>query len=198
MVTAEEFSRSLRGAAGFLNREPDALARFDTGEPAFWRSFQAVALTIPAYVVELACLRAAIGQPAEPDLFGDAGLAVLAGLGHLLAFLALPVAMAPLSRRLGLSARYVPFVIVTNWIAVFASYLLALPGGLLLLGLETPALTRLFAVAFGAIVVFVQWQASRATLGLDRTSAAAVTGLGLLLGTASATLTQSLAVALAG
>ena len=198
MVTADEFSRSLRGAAAFLNRESDALARFDTSGPAFWRSFQAVALTAPCCVIELACLRHDVGMPEGQVLFGHSGLVILAALGHLAAFAALPVAMALLARRLGLATRYVPFVVVTNWIAVFASYLLAVPGALLLLGLETPALARLFAVAFAAIVLFVQWHAARVTLGLDRITAAAVTGLGVCLTTVVGTLTQSLAVVVGG
>ena len=179
MVTAEEFGRSFRGAAAMLNRRPDALSQFEISLPAFWRSFAAVTLTIPAYVVDLALTRQRRGL--DGLLFDDAGLAAMVGVGHLAGFLAIPVAMIAVARRFDLGGRYVPYVIVTNWIAAFASYGLAAPWALLLLGLETPALATLFAVAFATVAFAVNWHAARGPRGVGPGVAGLVTGMGLAL-----------------
>ncbi|MDB5592548.1 hypothetical protein [Enterovirga sp.] len=192
MVNADEFSRSLRGLSDLLNRRAEGLAQFELSLPAFWRSFAAVLLTAPAYVVELALVRRNV-EGAAVGLFDDPGLALLVGAGHVLAFLALPVAMIFVARRLGLGHRYVPFVIVTNWLQVFASLALAVPGALLVLGWETPALTALFTLAFTTIVLHVQWFATRVTLQVGALAAALVTALGLALSVGSTALVQALA-----
>ena len=192
MVSADEFSRSFRGISAFLNRRADGLRLFEISMAAFVRSFAAIALTLPAYVVELALVRRDLGLAPSGGLFEDPGLALQVACGHVLAFLALPVAMIFVARRLGLGHRYVPFVIVTNWLQVFASYALAVPGALLLLGWETPALTLLFTMAFTAIVLQVQWFATRVTLEVGAVLAALVTALGLVLSIASATVVQAL------
>lgn len=179
MVTADEFSRSFRGAAAMLNRRPDALSEFEISLAAFWRSFAAITLTIPAYVVDLALARQRRGFGGP--LFDDAGLALIVGIGHVVGFLALPVAMIVVARRFGLGDRYVPFVIVTNWLAAFASYGLAVPWALLLLGLETPALSTLFALAFATVAFAANWHAARVTLGIGAAFAGLVTALGYAL-----------------
>lgn len=182
MVSAEDVGRSLRGAAGLLNRQQEAVGAFDTSLQGFVRSFSAVALTAPAFVVALALQRRTLGlDVTRHALFDDAGLVLLVGAGHLASFVALPVAMAVLARRLALGARFVPFVVATNWVGVFGSYLLAVPGALYLAGWETEALTRLFTVGFAAIVLHAQWFAAKVTLRSGTLLAAAVTGLGLLL-----------------
>lgn len=193
MVSADEFSRSFRGISAFLNWRADGLRLFEISLPAFGRSFAAVGLTLPAYVVELALVRRDLGLPPGGGLFADPGVAFQVASAHLLAFLALPVAMIFVARRLGLGDRYVPFVIVTNWLQVFASYALALPGALLILGWETPALTFLFTIAFMAVVLHVQWFATRVTLGVGAVLAALVTALGLALSIGTTALVQALA-----
>ena len=193
MVSADEFSRSFRGISAFLNWRADGLRLFEISLPAFRRSFEAIGLTLPAYVVELALLRRDLGLAQTGGLFADTGLAVQVACAHVLAFLALPVAMIFVARRLDLGHRYVPFVIVTNWLQVFASYALAVPGALLVMGWETPALTLLFTCAVMAVVLHVQWFATRVTLGIDPVTAGLVTALGLVLSIASAGLVQAFA-----
>ena len=70
---------------------------------------------------------------------------------------------------------------VSDWIAAIGFYAVALPGTLLLIGWETPALTQLFSLAFLAIVLHVQWFAARMTLGIHTGLAAAITRFGCVL-----------------
>lgn len=180
MVSADEVSRSVRGAAALMNRRPDALSLFDTTFEAFWRSFGAILLTGPAYVVDLALVWQRLGLAgAGRPLFDDPGLALLVAAGHVAAFLALPIAMIFVARRFRLGARYVPFVVVTNWLAVFTSLALALPAALYLLGLEPRPAAAMVTAAFGLVALVIRWHATRATLGVGRGAAMLVTLLGL-------------------
>ena len=182
MITADEVGRSVRGAAAILNRRPDALAAFDMSPAAFRRSFKAIVLTAPAYVVQLALVRDKLGLLQDGRaLFDDPFIAGLVGLGHVTSFLALPLVMAWFALRFGFADRYIPFVVVTNWIAVIGAFVLAVPSTLMLAGIETPQLTALFTTAFAGILLFVQWQAALITLRTGPVRAGLVAGLGLLV-----------------
>lgn len=178
MVRADDVSRSFRGTAALLNRRVEGLSAFDVSFEGFWRSFAAVGLTLPALVIALALERQRLGlDPGQ--ILEDGRTAALVALGHLVDFAALPLAMIPLARLLRLQSRYAAFVIVSNWISVFGLLFLSVPGLLLLLGWETRPLTSLFLVAFGFIVLQLQWFATKVTLGVGGNAAAAVVLLGL-------------------
>jgi len=192
-VTADEFTRSLRGVAAFLNRRPDALRDFEISVAGFWRSFAAIGFTAPAYVVALALVRRQLGlDVAGSELFDDAGLMLTVAFGHVAGFVALPLVMILIARQLDLGARYVPFVIVSNWLQVFGSFALAVPGALLLAGWETPSLTMLFTTGFAAVLLHVQWFVTRVTLSVGGVLAACITALGLALSLLSGVLVHAL------
>ncbi len=181
-LSADEVARSLRGTAGLIGRRPDALRHFDVSERGFWRSFGAVWLTAPAVTVALALER---GTGTALFQLDHVTLAAVAGI--VAGFLAVPVAMIAVLRRLGRTRAYVPFVVVTNWCLAAGLTVLALPGCLLLLGLATPGLAELYAAAFGVVVLWLHARAARAILGLPGPIAALVTlaCFGLVLGFAA-------------
>lgn len=194
IVTADEVVRSLRGTAALLNRRAEALRAFDFSETGFWHSFGAVVLTLPAFVVTLALERRRLGLALPGrSLLEDHGLVALVALAHVAAFVALPVAMIWIARRLGLGRRYVPFVIVTNWTSVVALSVLSVPAILLLLGWATPAHAVLFSLAFAVIVLRLQWFGTKLTLGVSNRLATAIVTLGALFNLAIAVGLQALA-----
>ncbi|MGF3022187.1 hypothetical protein ACQVP2_05075 [Methylobacterium aquaticum] len=169
-VSADEVTRSLRGTAGLIGRRPDALRHFDVSERGFWRSFGAIWLTAPAVTVALFLERGAGAAPFQLD---HITASVVAGL--LAGFLAVPLAMIAVLRRLGRTRAYVPFVVVTNWCLAAGLLALTLPGCLLLLGLATPDLAALEASAFLVVVLWLHARAARAILGLPGPVAVMVT-----------------------
>jgi hypothetical protein len=194
IVTADDVTRSLRGTAALLNRRSDGLRSFDFSEAGLWHSFGAIVLTLPAFVVTLALERRRLGLALPGrSLIDDNGLLALVALAHVAAFLALPVAMVWIVRRLELQRRYVPFVIVTNWISVVGLTVLSLPAILLMLGWATPGLSTLFAIAFGAVMVRLQWFATKVTLGVSNGVAAMIVALGLVLNLSIAAALQAFA-----
>ncbi|MBZ6076558.1 hypothetical protein [Microvirga puerhi] len=182
IVTADEVNRSFRGALDLLNSRVEGLKAFDMSERGFWRSFAAIWLTLPAYVVSIAFERLRLGLlfPNHP-LLDSFQIDFVVALGQVASVLALPVAMIWGARQLHLTHRYVPFVIVMNWINVIAMLLMSVPLLLLLLGWATPALSALFSLAFFVIVLRVQWFATKATLGLESLPAFGIVTLGVVL-----------------
>jgi hypothetical protein len=180
MVSADECGRSLRGMAALLNRKEEGVAAFDTSEAGFWRSFAAIGLTLPAYIVALGLERHRLGLDITgAALFADPSLAFRVAVAQVASFVAMPLAMIAVARRFGLGAGYVPYVVVSNWVGVFGSFMLSLPGLLFLMGFETAPLTGLFTLAFAAILLHLNWFTAKVTLGIGAGAAAAITALSL-------------------
>lgn len=95
--------------------------------------------------------------------------------GLVAGFLAVPLAMIAILRRLDRRRAYVPFVVVTNWCLAAGLAVMALPGSLLLLDLATPGLAALDAAAFLVVLLWLHARAALAILGLPAPVAALVT-----------------------
>jgi hypothetical protein len=182
IVTADEVNRSFRGTLDLLNSRAEGLKAFDMSEHGFWRSFTALWLTLPAYVVSLAFERLRLGllQP-DHSLLDNLWVDLVVAVGHVAGFLALPVAMIWIARWFRLEKAYVPFVIVTNWISVIGVLVLSVPAMLMLLGWAPPGLASLFSLAFAVIIVRLQWFATKSTLGLASLPALGIVVLGIVL-----------------
>ena len=151
-------------------------------ERGFWRSFTALWLTLPAYVVSLAFERLRLGllQP-DRSLLDNVWVDIVVAFGHVAGFVVLPVAMIWIARWFRLEKAYVPFVIVTNWISVIGMLVLSVPAMLMLVGWAPPGLASLFSLAFAIIVVRLQWFATKSTLGLASLPALGIVVFGILL-----------------
>jgi hypothetical protein len=182
IVTADEVNRSFKGTLDLLNSRIEGLQSFDMSEHGFWRSFAAIWLTLPAFVVSLAFERLRLGllQP-DRSLLDSLWVDAVVALGHVASFVALPAAMIWIAPKLRLTHRYVPFVIVTNWISVASLLILSVPATLVLLGWAPPPLAVVFSIAFAIIVVRLQWFATKATLGVQSLPALGIVLLGIVL-----------------
>lgn len=180
IVPADEVAHSLRGTFALLNRRAEGLRSFDMSERGFWHSFGAIWLSVPAFVVGLAFERHRLGllQPGA-SIFDASWLTLVVGAGYVASFLSLPAAMILLAPRLGLADRTVPFVIVINWAFAVAMTIISVPAALLLVGWATPSLAVLYAVGFSAIVWRLLWFATKASLGVSGSLAAAIVLLAL-------------------
>ncbi len=192
IVTADEVNRSFKGTLDLLNSRSEGLKSFDMSERGFWRSFAAIWLTLPAYVISLAIERMRLGAVPNGSLLDNLWVDAVVALGHVGGYIALPLAMIFIARSFRLTGRYVPFVIVTNWISVIALLVMSLPAMLLLLGWATPSLASLFSLAFAVILVRIQWFATKETLGLSSLPALAIVFLGILLNFGVGSLTRGL------
>lgn len=182
ILDAQEVNRSFRGALELLNSRVEGLQAFDMSEYGFWRSFNAIWLTLPAYIVSVAAERLRLGL-SEQGMLGSFSIDVVVALGYGASFISLPVAMIWITRRMQLTDRYVPFVIVNNWVTAIGLLVLSFPALLQVLGLATAGLATIFGFAFAVVFLRLQWFAAKATLGVPGIAAFGIVALGLALNT---------------
>lgn len=193
IVTADEVNRSFRGTLALLHSRAEGLKSFDMSERGFWRSFTALWLTLPAYIVSLAFERQRLGLlQADHSLLDSFWIDAVVALGHVASFVVLPLAMIWITRRFNLTKAYVPFVIVTNWITAIGLLVLSVPAMLLLIDWATPALASIFSLAFAVIIVRMQWFGTKATLGLSSFPALGIVLLGIVLNSCVGSITRAL------
>lgn len=166
ILTADEVARSLSGSLKLLNRNPEGLSDFEVSYEAFWRSFAAIVLAAPAFVVSLAEERDRLGLDPHDGLFANGWLVGYELVLLVLGWIAFPLAMIFVARALSLGRRYVRFIIAYNWSAVLAATIFAVPNAMLLVGAATPGLSTLFAFAFGIIVAQYRWFMAKEALGV--------------------------------
>lgn len=183
MLDPDEVSRSLTGAWRLFLDKPDALRFFDLSVGGFWRSFAAIVLVAPAYVLTVMGQRdgliAAMPDGTEfPDLLYIVDRLVALILG----WVALPIVLALLARPLGIARTYGAFVTVRNWCAVLE----AIPFGLIALLFVIGAVSADVAALLGLVAVIVvlrfDFIIARRALGASVGFAVAVVVLDLALG----------------
>lgn len=186
LLDADEVVRSLRGTTALIQRRPEGIRDFDVSQRGFLRSFSAILLTLPAFVVLAQAMAHRAGLGPQPVLFADPLTTVLAAFAHVGMFLASALMMIPVARRLGLTDRYVPFVVAANWAAAVKLTLYALPQLLLVIDWATPGLASLFTTAVAVIALNLLFVIARVTLQVGPFVALAIAGAILLLDAAIA------------
>jgi hypothetical protein len=150
IASAAEIRGGLQGALAILKREPAAMAAFDLSFDGFLRSFTALVLAFPAYLVLV--LRGVFheGAPVALPLL----LLVEAG-GYVVGWLAFPLAAALVLRAMGEGRRFVPLVVASNWAAVLQIHFLL---AAVLLGALLPEATgAALATAATLAALAYQW-----------------------------------------
>lgn len=141
-VTSNYVGRSLSGVMRLSLNDARALQSLEISADGFFRSFAAIALSIPLYVyVVLGQLDAFAGMP--PDASGKSVSLGAFILVHILFFIGNSVfaliAMAAIARRAKLDDQFVPFVITYNWGTLAIHLAWAVPIALYGIGLVGPA-----------------------------------------------------------
>jgi hypothetical protein len=172
MTLVEEGFAALRGCLRLLRGDPHALTDFNVTIEGIWRTF---AVIIPqavlAYPLFLSQHRLAT-EVAAVDGAAVSDLNLTKEYVYLVAVLALwPVAAAILTRVLGVSANFVRYVVVYNWMSLIALAIAVVPSLIHLAfapGIE--ALSLLFIAVYLGLGV-VSWIVARRAL--ETTSAIA-------------------------
>ena len=158
-LSRDEIVRSLTGAWHvFLDRQ-DADRYFDLSVTGFWRSFRAVVLVLPAYV--LSTLTAWTTLPAE----ADENLFILAKAVSLAVdWVAFPVVLALIADRLKVSTTYSAYVTVRNWGSVIATAPFGVLALLYVLGLIGQEITGTLSLAILFVVLRYNYLIARRVL----------------------------------
>lgn len=182
-MTAADFRAGIEAAVAMLLGKPGALGRFDVSLEGFWRSFAAILLVLPSYAVILLGLWRAQMEQLPPEVVDVPWVGVVAeklvALG--LAWVALPVVLALIARRLGLTGRYVPFIVARNWAEPVLSALYAVPALLFAAGVIDADIAAVLSLPVGIIALHYLYRIARQALGAPISVAIGIVVLNLLL-----------------
>ena len=179
-----EITQSINGAWRIARMDENALDYFNMSIEGFWRSFLAVLIVVPLYIVflvlnlgQLSGMELPTGSATSKEFYVAIKLAA-----HILGWLAFPVVMIPISRLMDLSQSYVPYIIVWNWSNVLVMAVI-LPAVLLFPpSAQSGQSAKLILMAAQITVLFYGYLVARAGLQCKILTAIGVVMLDLLLG----------------
>ena len=110
---------NIAGAWQVMLGRPEGLSRLDVTIEGFWRSFGAFALVLPLLLLANVGFDAMLPEEEVPvDGWDWVGIFI-----HGVDWVAFPIVFALISPRIGLAARYLPFIAARNWGAVILAAL---------------------------------------------------------------------------
>lgn len=152
MFAPGEVIRSLDGAWRLVLNRPEALRFFNFSAEGFWRSFGAVFLVAPFYlIVALADRSALIADPVTAPSFNDTAFWWMKAFTLAIDWLAFPILLAALAGFIGMRRTYPAYIVARNWGAVLTVppfALITLLGAAGLMSSEAAVLPSLAAIAF--------------------------------------------------
>ncbi len=166
MISKVEIRAALDGSWLLLRNRPEGMAFFDQSIQGFWRSFSVIFLLVPVYVVScLAEKRLFFAENLyHPDAFPNGSYWFAQFLGMGVDWLALPLLLALLAAPIGISNRYVSFIVVRNWTSLLASVPYLLTYILFLLDVISPGIVVLLSLTCLFVVIWYRYQVARIAL----------------------------------
>ncbi len=183
-MTTADFRIGIEAAVALLLGKPGALGRFDVSLEGFWRSFAAIVLVLPSFAISLLGLWRGQMERLPPDVVDVPWLGFVAeklvSLG--LAWVALPFVLALIARRLGLTGRYVPFIVARNWAEPVVSALYAVPALFFAAGVIDAEIAAVLSLPVLVVALHFLYRIARQALGAPISVAIGIVVLDLLLG----------------
>ena len=173
-----EVRLALVGVMRLATVDRGGLSCFDRSVDGFWRSFRAAVIAYPLYLM-LLMMRVTV---AEWERSGGWHIVAVETIAYVVAWVAFPLAMLTVTRRIGRSHRFFDFMVPYNWSQLPQSALFVL------VGLETesgvigaqPA-QAIEIVAAIAVLVY-EWFIARVALETTVSAAAVTVLVDLVLG----------------
>ena len=183
-MTTADFRAGIEAAVALLFGKPGALGRFDVSLDGFWRSFAAIVLVLPSFAISLmAVWRGQMEQlPADAADVPWLGFVLERVVALGLAWVALPLVLALIAGRLGLSGRYVPFIVARNWAEPVVSAFYAVPALFYAAGFIDSDVAAFISLPVLLVALHYLYRIARQALGATISLAIGVVVLDLLLG----------------
>jgi hypothetical protein len=163
MPTAAEIQRYLTGAWRLMTGKPDGLQLLDISADGFWNSFFAIVIALPALIVGWVGVANEIA--AEP-LVGSRFSVLLRLAAIDLSAWVLPLAALAVAAPLaGIGARFVHYVVASNWGSALIIWLM-LPAALLrLISPASSDLATLLSLGLFGLSMVLTWRLTNVVIG---------------------------------
>jgi len=146
---------NLSGAWDVMNGRAEGLRKLDLTIDGFWASFGAIVLILPVALIAMASERVALPAVGREAVALTGGYVMLRLIVVIIDWLAFPAILALLARPMGITTRFVPFIVARNWAAVPVAAMFAVPHFFHALGvLPTGILPFVLLILFGIAVWF--------------------------------------------
>jgi hypothetical protein len=167
---AREITRALDGTWRLLLNRPDALRFFNITSDGFWRSFAAVFLVLPFYLLTVLTDRdAMLADPTTATLFDETTFWAVKIVTLGVDWVALPILLAALAGFLRIRRNYPTFMVVRNWGAVLTIPPFALIALLEEIGIVDADIALILSLAALGVALRYSYMAARRALvvGMD-------------------------------
>jgi hypothetical protein len=179
VIGRAEIERVFNGAWGIFTGRPDAMRAFDTTLEGFWRSFQAILVVAPVYLItSLSDQMVVVGAPDAPVTAEQYWAAELLTL--VLDWIALPALLAAIGGFIGIRRSYPAYIVVRNWAQPLMLAPFALLSILSMLGISAEVLLipSILAIAYSLRFSYL---IVRRTMGVGLDVATAFVALDVLV-----------------
>jgi hypothetical protein len=160
VLSAVEITRGVRGALGFLQRDPAAPLRFDNTMEACLRSFRVMAIAAPFYALFVLINYANLTVTAD-----EMDIVVAEALRYVVDWLLFPVIFYEIARRRGWLDRYPRYIGALNWINLPTVVVAVV--GVALEAVAPAAIAVILDLALRALFFYWFLVATRMTLGTN-------------------------------
>jgi len=183
LISMNEIRAALDGSWLLLRNRPEGMAFFDQSIHGFWRSFQVFFLLVPAYMLAGLYEKQLylVENRYHPEGFPNNAFWTAQAFGHGIDWIALPVILALIAAPIGISHRYVPYVVVRNWTSLLASIPFMLTYILYLLGIFPLGITVLLYLTCVVVLLWYRFLVARIALQATISLAIGVVVLDILL-----------------
>jgi hypothetical protein len=187
--TLAQLIAAVQGAWRLMLWDKEGLTRFDMTIEGFWRSFYAPAAALPAVILvhvahlmmmnETALLNPDAGLPETPTTGLYLAIKTSGYIGEVILF---PVLMVFISRRMAMSANYLPYIIAWNWVNALIIGVLAVPHLLYLAGVISLVSIYGFQVIILGLSILCLYFTTRTALKIQPLVASIILTLSIVLG----------------
>jgi hypothetical protein len=176
MITAREASLGLYGAWRLARMDANGVQYFDNTVEAFWRSFHAAIIVLPAYAI-LVLLRLAD----NPPTVGPFSVLLIHAIAYVAGWFALPFVMYYVAGWFDLRDRYFRYICAYNWGTVLQITLFLLVSAVTSGGFAPEQTAPVIRIVATLAILFYQGFIARAALQIPVIGAVSVVLLDLIL-----------------
>ncbi len=176
MISARETSIGIFGAWQLAKYDAQGLRFFDNTVTAFWRSFYAAVIVLPAYVILILLV---IGE--LPVAVGGFAVLVIESIAYVIGWTAFPLAMYYLARTIDRDRFYCRYIAAYNWSAVLRIALFLIVAATAASGILPQAPAALINFAAYIAILAYQWFIARVGLEVSAPGACGIVLLDIVI-----------------
>lgn len=187
MISIREFTVALYGTWRFAMLDRSAIQFFDNTPDAFWRSFNAALVALPAYA-----LLVMLSFAQHPVEAGGMRILGVESISYVIGWVMFPLVMVAFTDTLKCSDKYFRFIAAWNWSVVLQSFLFLGVTAFSASGAIPDNLGGLISLVATLAIIFYQGFIARTTLDVPVPAAAMVVVIDLSISVGLSLVSRSL------